>query len=112
MSVRSNAADLSRSNGQVCASATERTISERQEVHLPLPFAFEAALGQENQVVDNLSDRGNGRYLEAPWHRLTRCNSLECVLRQRRDIVRDEDAPLVGGHCRTEGSSAPERPTS
>ena len=62
-----------------------------------LPFALEAALGQENQIVDSLSDRGNGRYLENPWHRLTGCNSIEGVLRQRRDIVRDDDAPLVGG---------------
>ena len=72
-------------------------ISQRQEAHLPLPFALEAALGQENQIVDSLSDRGNGRYLENPWHRLTGCNSIEGVLRQRRDIVRDDDAPLVGG---------------
>ena len=71
--------------------------SEGQEAHLPLPFAIDAALGQENQIVDRLSDRGNGLYLEDPWHRLTCCNSIECVLRQRRDIVRDDDAPLVGG---------------
>ena len=76
---------------------TEGTISEREEIHLPLPFALEAALGQENQIVDSLSDRGIGPYLEDPSHRLTSCNSIECVLRQRRDIVRDEDAPLVGG---------------
>ena len=62
-----------------------------------LPFALEAALGQENQIVDSLSDSGAGPYLEDPWHRLTCCDSIECVLCQRRDIVRDDDAPLVGG---------------
>lgn len=71
--------------------------SEGQEAHLSLPFALEAALGQESQIVDSLSDRGNGLYLEDPSHRLTCCNSIECVLRERRDIVRDDDAPLVGG---------------
>ena len=35
--------------------------------------------------------------LEDPWHRLSCCNSIECVLRERRDIVRDDDATLVGG---------------
>ena len=72
-------------------------ISQGQETHLPVPFAIDAALGQENQIVDSLSDWGNGLYLEDPRHRLTCGNSVECVLRQRRDIVRDDDAPLVGG---------------
>ena len=76
---------------------SEGTISKWQEAHLSLPFALEAALGEEKQVVDSLSNRGYGPYLEDPWHRLTCCNSIECVLRERRDIVRDEDAPLVGG---------------
>ena len=71
--------------------------SEGQEAHLPLPFAIEAALCQEHQIVDSLSDRGNGRYLEDSWHRLTCRNSIECVLCQCRDIVRDDDPPLVGG---------------
>ena len=71
--------------------------SKGQEAHLRLPFAIDAALGQENQIIDRLSDRGNGLYLEDPWHRLTCCDSIECVPCQRRDIVRDEDAPLVGG---------------
>ena len=71
-------------------------ISQRQEAHLPLPFALEAAFGQENQIVDSLSDRGNGPYLEDSWHRLTCCSPIECMFRQRRDIVRDEDAPLLG----------------
>jgi hypothetical protein len=82
---------------QICATATEGTTSEWQEAHLPLPFVIEAALGQENQIVDSLSDRRNGSYPEHPWHRLTCCNAIECVLRQGRDIVRDDDAPLVGG---------------
>ena len=55
----------------VCATATEGTTSERQEVHLPLPFALEAALRQENQVVDSLSDWSYGPYLENSWHWLT-----------------------------------------
>jgi hypothetical protein len=33
------------------------------------------------------------------------------VLRQRRDVVRD-DRPWSAAQWRTEGSSAPERPTS
>ena len=78
-------------------SVIQGTPSQRQEANLPLPFAIEAALGKENQIVDGLSDRGNGRYLEEPWHRLTGCDSIECVLCQGRDIVRDDDAPLVGG---------------
>jgi hypothetical protein len=41
-------------------------ISERQEAHLPLPFALEAAFGKENQVVDSLSDRDRGSYFEDP----------------------------------------------
>jgi hypothetical protein len=36
-------------------------VSEKQEAHLPLPFAIEAALDQEYQIVDSLSDRGNRR---------------------------------------------------
>jgi hypothetical protein len=60
------------------------------------PIRVEAAFGQENQIVDSLPDSGNGPYLEDPWHRLTRCSSIECVLGQCRDIVRDDDAPLVG----------------
>ena len=72
-------------------------ISQRQEAHLSLPFALETAFGQENQIVDSLSDRGNGPYLEDPWHRPTRCDSIECVLGQRRDIVREENVPLLGG---------------
>ena len=66
-------------------------------MHLPLPFAIEAALGQENQVVDSLSDWTDGPYLEDTWHRLTGGDSIQRVLRQRRDVVSDEDAPLVGG---------------
>ena len=38
---------------QYCATATVGTISEGQEAHLPLPFALEAALGHENQIVDS-----------------------------------------------------------
>src|SRR6185295_2973788 len=30
---------------QTCATATEGTISDRQEAHLPFPFTLEAALG-------------------------------------------------------------------
>ncbi len=66
-------------------------------MHLPLPFALEAEFGQENQIVDSLSDRGDGPYLEDTWHWPTGGNSIQRVLRQRRDIVRDDDAPLVGG---------------
>jgi hypothetical protein len=81
---------------QVCATATGRTISEGQEADLP-SHSPSRLLGQENRIVDSLSDRGNGRYREDPWHRLTCCDSIECMLCQRRDIVRDDDALLVGG---------------
>ena len=57
-------------------------ISEGQEAHLPLPFVLDAALGQQNQVVDSLSDRGDGPHLEDTWHWLTSGNSIERVLRQ------------------------------
>jgi hypothetical protein len=33
---------------------------------LSIPFALEAAFGQENHIVDSLSDRGHGPYLEDP----------------------------------------------
>ena len=47
-----------------------------------LSFAIEAALGQENQIVDGLSDRGDGFHLEDTWHWLTGENSVQRVLRK------------------------------
>ena len=79
------------------------TISKRQEANLPLPFAFDAALGQENQIVDSLSDRSNRSHFEDPWHWLACRDSIECVLRQRRDIVCDDDASLVGRPLQNRG---------
>ena len=70
---------------------------QRQISPLSLPLALVAALGQEYRIVDSLSNRGDGTHLEDSWHRLTCCDSFEGVLCQRRDIVRDDDAPLVGG---------------
>jgi len=70
---------------------------ERQEANLPLPFALEAALGKQNQIVDHLSDGSDGLNLEDSWHWLTGGNSIKRVFRERRDVVRDDDAPLVGG---------------
>ena len=51
---------------------------EGQAAHLPLLFALEAALGEQNQIVDRLSDRGDGPHLEDSWHRLTGGNSISC----------------------------------
>ena len=97
---------------QYCATATKGTISEGQEAHLPLPFALDAALGQENQILDSLSDRGDGPHLEDTWHWLTSGNSIERVLRQCRDVVGDDDALLVGGPFQNRRIICSERPTS
>ena len=64
---------------------------------MPFPFALMATFGEQNQIVDRLSNGNHRPYLEDSWHRLTGSNSFKRVLRQRRDIVRDDDAPLVGG---------------
>ena len=59
-------------------------------------FPLDAALREQNQIVDSLSDREDRPHFEDSGHRLTGGNSIQRVLRQRRDIVRDDDAPLVG----------------
>ena len=69
------------SQDKMCVTTIEGTISEGQEAHLPFPFTLEAAFGQENQIVDSLPHRGDGPHLEDTWHRLTCCDSIECVLR-------------------------------
>ena len=70
---------------------------EGQEAHLPFPIRHRSCTqpGESNRRWPVQQGRGNS--LRRLLARLTCCDSFEGVLCQRRDIVRDDDAPLVGG---------------
>lgn len=69
---------------------------QRQVSHLSLPLAFEAALDNQEQVVNGATDAQSARHLEHTGHPPARGHAAVRVLGQRRHVMRYEQASLLG----------------
>ncbi len=78
-------------------------LSQWQKAHLSLPLAFEAALGEQEKIVNRLAERRARPHLEDSWHRLTSSDSVEGVFGHCRDVVRDDDSPLARSSFQNHG---------
>ena len=59
------------------------------------PLAILVTLSEQDQMIDGLSNSGDGLDLEGSWHRLTGDDTFKRVFHQRRDVVRDDDPSVV-----------------
>ena len=83
-----------RSKAEVRQSIALTAQLQRQIPDLSLPLALVAALGEDQQVVDNGPDTGVGPDLEDAGHRSACGYTVVRVLRQRRDVMCDDHPPL------------------
>jgi hypothetical protein len=62
---------------------------------MPFPLSVSAALRQQQEIVDRLSDRAAAGNLEDARHELAVLEAFVGVLRHRRYIVRQQNAALL-----------------
>jgi hypothetical protein len=72
------------------------SLSERQEAHVPFPFAFHAALGQDEDFFNGLTDRHVLAEFKYPWHWQPGFNPVIRILPHRRHIMCQENATFSG----------------
>jgi hypothetical protein len=51
-------------------SLTGKSLSQRQILYWPFPFAIETALDQKQNVLDDCAERKVAIYFKYAWHRL------------------------------------------
>ena len=80
-----------------------RPRSAREVARLALPLSFAAALDEDEEILDGAPYRQALAHGEDAGHRETLTRTRVGVVRQRREIVREQDPAFLGGSLEARG---------